>query len=93
VQNSRKKMIERRRKRVFQYSAMLTQYGSNNSDGLKVRGWTRTEEGLPPAGESVLYRTGEHQALGTYEGGNRWRCFNGQVEESPVLLWQPFYSF
>lgn len=78
---------------MFQYSAMVTQYGSNNSEGQKVRGWTTTEEGLPPAGESVLYRTGEHQALGTYEGNNRWRCSNGQVEESPVLLWQPFYSF
>jgi hypothetical protein len=86
-------MIERSGARVFQYSAMVSQYGSNNSEGLKVRGWTTTEEGLPAAGESVLYRTGEHQALGTYEGNNQWRCSNGHVEESPVLLWQPFYSF
>ena len=57
------------------------------------RGWTRIEDGLPSAGESVLYRTGDHQALGTYEGGNRWRCSNGQVEDGTVLLWQPFYSF
>ena len=72
---------------------MVTQYGSSNCDERKVRGWSSTEEVLPSTGESVLYRTGEHQALGIYEGNNRWRCSNGQVEESPVLLWQPFYSF
>ena len=71
---------------------MVTQFGSNIG-GLDRHGWRKTEEGLPAEGESVLYRTGEHQALGIYEGKNRWRCSNGQVEDGTVLLWQPFYSF
>jgi hypothetical protein len=72
---------------------MLQQRGVTDNAQEARRGWTRTEDGLPSAGESVLYRTGDHQALGTYEGGNRWRCSNGQVEDGAVLLWQPFYSF
>lgn len=72
---------------------MLTQSRSNISQGESATGWTSIDERLPAAGESVLYRTGEHQALGVYEGDNRWRCSNGQVEEQTVLLWQPFYSF
>ena len=72
---------------------MVTQYDSNDSHVESTAGWTRIDERLPAAGESVLYRTGEHQALGVYEGDNRWRCSNGQVEDGAVLLWQPFYSF
>jgi len=71
---------------------MVTQFdlASNEHTGRK---WRKTEDCFPTAGESVLYRTGEHQALGIYEGDNRWRCSNGQVEDGAVLLWQPFYSF
>lgn len=71
---------------------MVLQFDSD-TEGLSRHGWRKIEAGLPAAGESVLYRTGEHQALGIYEGENRWRCSNGQVEDGPVLLWQPFYSF
>ena len=71
---------------------MVNQFGSN-TEGHSRHAWRKIEEALLAAGESVLYRTGEHQALGIYEGGNRWRCSNGQVEDGAVLLWQPFYSF
>jgi hypothetical protein len=72
---------------------MVTQYDSNSSEERSPNGWTKIDEKLPAAGESVLYRTDGHQALGVYEGNNRWRCSNGQVEDGTVLLWQPFYSF
>jgi hypothetical protein len=72
---------------------MVTQNGLNSGDGQDPKGWTRIAEKLPSAGESVLYRTDGHQALGIYEGNNRWRCSNGQVEDGNVLLWQPLYSF
>ena len=72
---------------------MVTHFDLTMRNDGDRRSWKRIEEALPSAGESVLYRTGEHQALGVYEGDNRWRCSNGQVEDSPVLLWQPFYSF
>jgi hypothetical protein len=54
-------------------------------------GWRKAEESLPAPGQAVLYRTAGHQALGRYEGYNCWRCSNGEVEESPILIWQPFY--
>ena len=71
---------------------MLTRFGSRQSLAADQLGWKTTEEALPQAGENVLYRTGEHQALGVYEGMNRWRCSNGEVEAAAVLLWQPLYS-
>jgi hypothetical protein len=72
---------------------MLTQFDFSGKERENRHGWRRIEDGLPTAGESVLYRTPQHQALGVYEGANRWRCSNGEVEDNPVLLWQPFYSF
>jgi len=78
---------------VLQYAAMLSDFESLTEAKRNPRGWRRTEETLPAAGENVLYRTGEHQALGVYEGQNCWRCSNGEVEDRPVLLWQPFYSY
>ena len=56
---------------------------------LQPEGWQSTAENLPNEGESVLYRTIEHQAMGIYKGMNRWVFSNGEVEEGIVLLWQP----
>ena len=59
---------------------------------LLRREWRRVADCLPRIGEAILYRTESYQAMGTYEGGQIWRCSNGEREILSILWWQPLYD-
>jgi hypothetical protein len=58
-------------------------------EAVQPGGWKSTRERLPEEGETVLYRTAAHQAMGRYEGFNCWVLSNGEIEQGTVILWQP----